>query len=122
MITISSVIFIHLPKIRLRDKCPVPVKGIMDISQQKGGAKTGMTAEKSNIQPIRQFHDQGAVLYVKVVDTIVDVIDIIIGIHNEKIGHRLEAPLKTAVDIDVIKLAVILDKSSEENTFAKGKV
>jgi len=39
---------------------------------------------------------------------------IIIGINDKEIRNRLETPLETSIDIQVVELIIILNKGSEE--------
>lgn len=39
---------------------------------------------------------------------------IVIGINNEQVAHRFEAPLQAAVDIEIIILVVVLEESGPE--------
>ena len=69
-----------------------------------------------NIKPINQLRKNSPIAH-KTIDCVR-----IIGKNDEKIGHRCVSPLKTGVDVEVLKLAVVLHKSCPKNAFCKRQI
>ena len=67
------------------------------------------------IQPVIQFKYQSPILILKKW-----VAEIIIRVYQEKIAGRLIPPLQAAVDIKIIPLGIVLDKSGPE--YFSGKI
>ena len=61
------------------------------------------------IQPIIQLQYQCPILFSP------DIHGIVVGVDNEQIRHRLEAPLQAAVDVEVVALGVVLQESCPED-------
>jgi hypothetical protein len=74
------------------------------------------TAPKLQIKPIRQFTHQRPIFLIEpriqhIRQRIAFIIgEIIVRINQEKIAHRAETPLQTAVDIKIIRLRIELKK------------
>ena len=61
------------------------------------------------IQPVDHFGNQALIFTHKIIGKV------IFRIHDEKVRHRAKPPLKTAVNIDVISLGIVLNKGGPEH-------
>jgi len=69
-----------------------------------------------DIQPVIQLQHQRPLLWHKVSRKIV------VGIHQEEIRNRCISPLQSGVDIDVVDLIIVLDKSCPKHFFGKSQI
>ena len=63
--------------------------------------------EKSDGQPPDEFHHHGPVLNIE--SGIV-----VVSVDKVQIAHWLESPLNTCIDINVLRLGIVLDKCCPE--------
>ncbi len=66
------------------------------------------SGNKSDIPPIRQLQHQRPVLHQERVG------EVIVRVHDKKVGSRFVAPLQPGIEIDVFLLFVVLGKGGEE--------
>ena len=57
---------------------------------------------QGSIKPVGDFQDHGAILYIPAFG------EIVIGIDQEQIGDRFVPPLKPCIDIQIVRLFIIL--------------
>lgn len=69
------------------------------------------------IQPVRHFQHQGPVFHQRPLKKLIG--KIIVRIHQKQIRYRAETPLQAAVDVDIVDLSVVLQKSTKKQTAAK---
>ncbi len=72
--------------------------------------------EKLNIEPVGDLGHKRSVLQPKSIGAVV------VGIHEEEIGHWCITPLKARIDIDILDLRVVLHHCIEEDILRKGQV
>ena len=76
------------------------------------------TIQPLKIEPVSHLQHQRPVFGTRILKELVGVI--IVGINQEDIGYWPEAPLQTAIDVDVVGLGIVLQKGAEEKTTREG--